>query len=107
MLVARTLAPDPLEAFDGATFVRNAVVFTRVLRAAGVVTDLGGALDFARALTLVDLGERAQVHAAGSAIFCRRRADLEIYDAVFDQFWRRHVARIAPARREEDSRQLA
>ena len=107
MLVARALAPDPLEAFDGATFVRNAVVFTRVLRAAGVVTDLGGALDFARALTLVDLGERAQVHAAGSAIFCRRRADLEIYDAVFDQFWRRHVARIAPARREEDSRQLA
>ena len=92
MSVARALVPDPLEAFDGSTFVRNAVVFTRVLRAAGVVTDLGGALDFARALTLVDLGDRAQVHAAGSAIFCRRRADLGIYDMVFDQFWRRHVA---------------
>jgi uncharacterized protein with von Willebrand factor type A (vWA) domain len=32
----------------------------------------------------------------GQAIFCRRHADLAAYDAVFDQFWRRHVARIAP-----------
>ncbi len=67
------------------------------MRSAGVVTDLGGALDFARALTLLDIGDRTQVHAAGSAIFCRRHADLPVYDAVFDQFWRRHVARIAPA----------
>ena len=92
----RAPIPDPLDAFDGSTFLRNAVLFTRALRSAGVVTDLGGALDFARALTLVDIGDRAQVHAAGSAIFCRRRLDLEIYDAVFDQFWRRHTARIAP-----------
>jgi len=92
----RAPVPDPLDAFDGSTFLRNAVLFTRALRSAGVVTDLGGALDFARALTLVDLGDRTQVHAAGSAIFCRRRLDIEIYDAVFDQFWRRHTARIAP-----------
>src|SRR5665811_1764377 len=92
----RAPVPDPLDAFDGSTFVRNGVLFTRALRSAGVVTDLGGALDFARALTLVDLGDRTQVHAAGSAIFCRRRLELEIYDAVFDQFWRRHTARIAP-----------
>ena len=92
----RAPVPDPLDAFDGSTFLRNAVLFTRALRWAGVVTDLGGTLDFARALTFVDLADRAQVHAAGSAIFCRRRVDLEIYDAVFDQFWRRHTARIAP-----------
>jgi uncharacterized protein with von Willebrand factor type A (vWA) domain len=87
---------DPLADFDGAIFLRNAVLFTRALRSAGVPTDLGGALDFARALTLVDLGDREQVHAAGSAIFCRRRADLEPYDAIFDQFWRRHSAQIMP-----------
>ncbi len=92
----RAPVPDPLDAFDGSTFLRNAVLFTRALRSAGVVTDLGGGLDFARALTLVDIGDRAQVHAAGSAVFCRRRSDLETYDAVFDQFWRRHTARIAP-----------
>jgi hypothetical protein len=96
MTGTRTSVPDPLDAFDGSTFLRNAVLFTRALRSAGVMTDLGGALDFASALTLVDIGDRTQVHAAGSAIFCRRRADLEIYDAVFDQFWRRHTARIAP-----------
>ncbi len=93
----RIPAVDPLAEFDGAVFLRNAVLFTRALRSAGVPTDLGGALDFARALTLVDLGEREQVRAAGSTIFCRRRADLEPYDAVFDQFWRRHSARILPA----------
>jgi len=92
----RAPVPDPLDAFDGSTFLRNAVLFTRALRSAGVVTDLGGGLDFARALTLVDIGDRTQVHAAGSAVFCRRRSDLDTYDAVFDQFWRRHTARIAP-----------
>ena len=96
MTGVRAPVPDPLDAFDGSTFLRNAVLFTRALRSAGVVTDLGGALDFARALTLVDIGDRTQVHAAGSAVFCRRRSDLETYDAVFDQFWRRHTALIAP-----------
>ena len=89
-------APDPLADFDGAVFLKNAVLFTRALRSAGVPTDLGGALDFARALTLVEIGDRTQVHAAGATVFCRRHADLPVYDAVFDQFWRRHVARIAP-----------
>jgi uncharacterized protein with von Willebrand factor type A (vWA) domain len=97
MTGSRAPAPDPLADFNGTVFLKNAVLFTRALRSAGVPTDLGGALDFARALTLVDVGDRTQVHAAGQAIFCRRHADLPVYDAVFDQFWRRHVARIAPA----------
>ena len=102
MTGSRAPAPDPLGAFDGSTFLRNAVLFTRALRSAGVATDLRGGLDFARALTLVEIGDRTQVHAAGSAIFCRRRVDLEIYDAVFDEFWRRHTAQIAPAGLEPD-----
>jgi hypothetical protein len=105
MTGTRLPAPDPLAAFDGTTFLKNAVLFTRALRSAGVPTDLGGALDFARALTLVDVGERTQVHASGRAIFCRRHADLAVYDAVFDQFWRRHVARIAPAAPSRDDGQ--
>lgn len=96
MTGTRLPPPDPLAEFDGTTFLRNAVLFTRALRSAGVRADLRGALDFARALTLIDLGDRTQVHAAGQAIFCRRHADLPIYDAVFDQFWRRHEARIVP-----------
>ncbi|MBP1704477.1 MAG: domain containing CoxE-like protein [Chloroflexi bacterium] len=92
-----SLAPlDPIGAFDGRVFVHNTVLFTRALRAAGLPTDLAGALDFARALALVDLAERDQVRAAGAAIFCRRRADIEPYDSVFDAFWRRHAVSIRP-----------
>ena len=40
----RAPVPDPLDAFDGSTFLRNAVVFTRALRSAGVVTGPGGDL---------------------------------------------------------------
>jgi hypothetical protein len=104
MTTTRAPVQDPLAEFDGAVFLKNAVLFTRALRSAGVPTDLGGALDFARALTLVDIGDRAQVHAAGQTVFCRRHADLPVYDAVFDQFWRRHVARIAPAVSTEGTR---
>ena len=46
------------------------------------------AVDFARALTLVDIGDREQVKAAGEAIFVRRQDDLEVYDRVFELFWR-------------------
>ena len=104
MTTTRAPVQDPLAAFDGAVFLKNAVLFTRALRSAGVPTDLGGALDFARALTLVDIGDRTQVHAAGQTVFCRRHADLPVYDAVFEQFWRRHVARIAPLAPTEGTR---
>ncbi len=104
MTGSRAPVPDPLADFDGVFFLKNAVLFTRALRSGGVPTDLRGALDFARALTLVDIGDRTQVHAAGSTIFCRRHADLAVYDAVFDQFWRRHEARIAPLAPTEGAR---
>jgi uncharacterized protein with von Willebrand factor type A (vWA) domain len=106
MTGTRAPAADPLAEFDGTVFLRNAVLFTRALRSAGVPTDVRGALDFARALTLIEIGDRTQVHAAGSTLFCRGRADLPTYDAVFDQFWRRHVARIAPAPPTDGARRL-
>jgi uncharacterized protein with von Willebrand factor type A (vWA) domain len=54
-----------------------------------LATDLGAAVDFARAMTLIDLGERDQVRAAGQAVFVRRRDDREVYDRVFARWWRR------------------
>lgn len=73
---------------DGERFTGSSVRFARALRLAGLTTDLGAAIDFARALALVDIGDREQVRAAGAALFVRRRDDLEIYEAVFDRFWR-------------------
>ena len=77
------------EEIDGRRLLGESVRFGRALRAEGLGIDLGAAVDFARALTLVDLTEREQVRAAGSAVFVRRRDDRAVYDRVFDRFWRR------------------
>jgi uncharacterized protein len=80
------------EEIDGRRLLGESVRFGRALRAEGLGIDLGAAVDFARALTLVDLGEREQVRAAGAAVFVRRRDDREVYDRVFARFWRRRRA---------------
>src|SRR5258706_1344366 len=74
---------------DGRRLLAESVGFGRALRAAGITTDLGAAVDFARALTLIDMGERDTVRAAGQAVFVRRRDDREVYDKVFARWWRR------------------
>ena len=93
---------------DGRRLLREAVGFGRALRAARLSIDLGAAVDFARALTLVDIADREQVKAAGAAVFVRRRDDRAVYDVAFDRWWRRRGSRLpdeyAPvdaARRED------
>src|SRR3954452_834561 len=82
---------------DGRRLLAESVGFGRALRAAGIATDLGASVDFARALTLIDMGERDTVRAAGQAVFVRRRDDREIYDRVFARWWRRRQRRRPPA----------
>ena len=74
-------------AVDGRRLVGQAVGFGRALRRAGLGVDLGAEIDFARALEVVDIGDREEVRAAGSAVFVRRRDDRPTYDEVFDRFW--------------------
>src|SRR4029453_7122225 len=76
------------DAVDGRRLLAEAVGFGRALRAAGLSIDLGAAVDYARALTLVDLGHKGTVRAAGATIFVRRKDDREVYDRVFDRWWR-------------------
>jgi uncharacterized protein with von Willebrand factor type A (vWA) domain len=80
---------------DGRRLLGEAVGFGRSLRAARLSIDLGAAVDFARALTLVDIADREQVKAAGAAVFVRRRDDRPIYDAAFDRWWRRRGSRFS------------
>jgi uncharacterized protein with von Willebrand factor type A (vWA) domain len=80
---------------DGRRLLGEAVGFGRSLRAARLSIDLGAAVDFARALTLVDIADREQVRAAGAAIFVRRRDDRATYDAAFDRWWRRRGSRVS------------
>ena len=79
---------------DGRRLLREAVGFGRALRVARLSIDLGASMDFARALTLVDIADREQVRAAGAAVFVRRRDDRPIYDATFDRWWRRRGSRL-------------
>jgi uncharacterized protein with von Willebrand factor type A (vWA) domain len=79
---------------DGHLMLARAVGFARALKAEGVTTDPASAIDFARALMLVDVGQREQVRAAGATVFVRRRDDLPTYDRVFDRFWRRRGFRL-------------
>ncbi|HSK53205.1 MAG TPA: VWA domain-containing protein [Clostridia bacterium] len=78
---------------DGRRLLAEAVGFGRALRAAGLPVDLGAAVDYARSLTLVELGDREQVRAAGEAVFVRRRDDRIPYNAVFDRWWRQRRRR--------------
>ncbi len=73
---------------DGRRLFGRAVGFGRALRKSGLGVDLGAAIDFARALEVIDIGEREQVRAAGEAVFVRRKDDLEPYHATFDRYWR-------------------
>jgi hypothetical protein len=81
---------------SGGAFFWNALLFTRALRSEGLTTDVGAAIDYSRALTLIDIGEREQVRAAGAAIFVRRRDEVPIYDEVFARFWQRYELAIEP-----------
>jgi uncharacterized protein with von Willebrand factor type A (vWA) domain len=74
---------------DGPVFVANVMRFARLLRRAGLEVESGQTATFLRALTLLGLDRRADVRAAGRAIFVRRRDDQSLYEAAFDLFWRR------------------
>ena len=80
-------------------FLPNALHFARLLRAAGLGATAAQAADFAAALSLVGLGERETVRAAGMAIFVKRRDQLALFAHAFDLFWRDPVGRsVAPPR---------
>ncbi|MEO7296418.1 MAG: VWA domain-containing protein [Candidatus Limnocylindria bacterium] len=73
---------------SGTALLRSAIGFGRELRAAGLSGDLSSAMDFARSLTLVEIGDREHVRSAGAACFVRRRDELPIYHEVFARWWR-------------------
>jgi uncharacterized protein with von Willebrand factor type A (vWA) domain len=74
---------------SGAAFTANVARFARVLRRAGLDVEPGQTATFLRAMQLLGFDRRADVRAAGRAIFVRRREEGPIYEAAFDLFWRR------------------
>ncbi|MFN0179270.1 MAG: vWA domain-containing protein [Gemmatimonadales bacterium] len=69
----------------------NLVGFGRLLRRAGLAVTPGSTQTFAQAITVLGVGKKAEVRAAGRAIYVRRREDRELFDRAFNLFWRRHA----------------
>ncbi len=81
---------------DGRRLIAEVVGFGRALHDAGVGGDTPATARFAQALTLVDVGRRDDVRAAGATVFVKRYEELAAYDAVFDAWWRSRAADAAP-----------
>jgi uncharacterized protein with von Willebrand factor type A (vWA) domain len=62
---------------------RLVVTFARALREAGIPVALGSTVTFARALELLDPGDRHEVYWAGRATLVYRPEDVAAYDRVF------------------------
>lgn len=90
-----SLTPPP-----GKALAANVVAFARLLRRAGLPVGPSETLAAARALSLIDIGQKAQVRAALRAVMVHRHEHAEIFDTAFAIFWRdpeasRHAAAMA------------
>ncbi len=70
------------------TFLENLLLFTNLLRQAGFAISPQQNVELAQALTLVDIGSREQVHHAARCLLVTRREQMNLFDAIFNQFWR-------------------
>jgi len=71
-------------------FLENILLFSRTLRRAGIPVSLDQSIDFARALTLVDIGDRDQVYHAARSLLVTRYEHLRLFETIFNRFWQKH-----------------
>ncbi|MGE5836779.1 MAG: vWA domain-containing protein [Acidobacteriota bacterium] len=79
--------------------------FARALRDHGIQVGIGDEIDATRALTLIDLFDRAEVQRAFQIAFKIRPPDREAFDALFQTYW--SLARDDRARRQLAERPMA
>ena len=61
--------------------------FCRLLRARGIRVTPAESIDAVRALSLVDLGDRLDLHFALRTLLTTRRDELSLFDALFAEWW--------------------
>ena len=83
-------APRPRDLLTGT------VRFCRLLRARGLAITPSESHDAIRALEVVDLGDRAEVHRALRTVLATRPEEFPIFDATFDAFWGGLIAAGSP-----------
>lgn len=83
-------APKPVagDGNGGSRLLDNLVAFGRALRAVGIPCTPTQIADLARAITWIDLGDRAEVFRTARALLVTRKEDLLLFETVFNRFWR-------------------
>jgi uncharacterized protein with von Willebrand factor type A (vWA) domain len=97
---------------DGAHLGGNVVWFGRLLRRAGLDTDPDRTRLFLRSLLHLGVDRKADIKAAGRAVFTHRREERATYDTAFELFWRRleqgeGMGRRLPRLRQGEQRESA
>lgn len=80
-------------------FLDNCVLFTRLLRHAGLPIRLDQVIELSGALEWIDLSSRDQVYHTARSLLVRRHEHLRLFDAIFNRFWRSLSDDAAPLRR--------
>ena len=66
----------------------NVMHFARMLRRAGLPVGAAESVSAARALSLIDIGDRSQARAALRGVMVHRHEHQEVFDQAFALFWR-------------------
>jgi len=69
-------------------FLRNLLLFGRVLRTLGLDVNPGRMIDLVTALEFVSIGSRSDFYHAARGLLVHRREDIPIFDEAFEVFWR-------------------
>ena len=88
---------------DTGHFLENILLLPRLMRQAGIPVSPEQSRDFARALTLIDLGSRDQVFHTARSLLVTRKEHLRLFETLFNRFWR-SVVRGGQAPRQEERR---
>lgn len=70
-------------------FLQNLLLFPRLLRRAGLPVSPEQSLDFAQALTLVEIGSQEQVYHTARSLLLTRQEHLVLFTTLFNRFWLR------------------
>lgn len=72
------------------------MLFVQMLRQAGLPVSTEQAMEFSRALTLIDIGSREHVYHTARSLLISRCEHLRLFDVLFNRFWRRQFGSILP-----------
>jgi uncharacterized protein with von Willebrand factor type A (vWA) domain len=69
-------------------FLRNLLLFGRVLRRLGLDVNPGRMMDLVSALEHIEIGDRSDFFYAARTLLVHEREDLPLFDEAFELFWR-------------------